>query len=309
MFWSGCQGTRQSPLDRLRDGPYLQSGPEIGRAVKRLEEVRTLAAGLPELDRIPPGKAVSLARFASVAKAQAVARLPEDRRAATLVAFIRTLEASAGDDVIDLFDAVSTTMFSHARATAKEARMRSLRDLDGAALLLRDAGTVLLDDQTADGDVRAAVFAGVERGALAGAVEQITRLAVPSDATYFAELRRHPGKLRYLPALLGGIDLEAAPAGKPLLDALDYLRSLQRGTKKPGPAPTAFAPKAWAGQLKTADGAFDLLGYSLATIDRLRHAIRRRDVFPVRSLRYADPRKALLRPRRISALPHRALRP
>ena len=286
---------RQSPLDRLRDGPYLQSGPEIGRAVKRLEEVRALAAGLPELDRIPPGKAASLARFASVAKAQAVARLPDERRAATLVAFIRTLEASAGDDVIDLFDAVSTTMFVHARATAKEARMRSLRDLDGAALLLRDVGTVLLDEGTADSDVRAAVFAAIRRGALAGAVEQVTLLAVPSDATYFAELRRHPGKLRYLPALLGGIDLEAAPAGKPLLDAVDHLRSLQRGAKRPGPTPTAFAPKAWAGQLKTIDGAFDLAGYRLATVDRLRNAIRRRDVFPVRSLRYADPRKALLK--------------
>ena len=286
---------RQSPLDRLRDGPYLQSGPEIGRAVKRLEEVRELAAGLPELDRIPPGKAASLARFASVAKAQAVARLPDDRRAATLVAFIRTLEASAGDDVIDLFDVVSTTMFSHARATAREARIRTLRDLDAAALLLRDAGAVLLDDDTADGEVRAAVFAGIERTALAEAVAQITLLALPGDATYFAELRRHPGKLRYLPALLGGIELEAAPAGKPLLDAVDHLRSIQRGAKKPGPAPTAFAPKAWAAQLRTSDGAFDLAGYRLATVDRLRHAIRRRDVFPVRSIRYGDPRKSLLK--------------
>src|SRR3546814_21182930 len=57
-----------------------------------------------------------------------------------LVAFIRTLEASASDDVIDLFDAVSTKMFSNARINAKEARMRSLRDLDAASLRLRDVG-------------------------------------------------------------------------------------------------------------------------------------------------------------------------
>lgn len=69
----------------------------------------------------------------------------------------------------------------------------------------------------------------------------------------------------------------------------------QRGARKPGPAPTSFAPKAWAAQLRTSDGALDLAGYRLATIDRLRHAIRRRDVFPVRSLRYADPRKVLLK--------------
>jgi len=46
--------------------------------------------------------------------------------------------------------------------------------------------------------------------------------------------------------------------------------------------------------LKTDDGTFDLTGYRLCTLDRLRRAIRRRDVFPVRSLRYADPRKGLL---------------
>ena len=31
------EGTRQSPLDRLRDGPYIQSGREISRALGRLE--------------------------------------------------------------------------------------------------------------------------------------------------------------------------------------------------------------------------------------------------------------------------------
>ena len=62
----------------------------------------------------------------------------------------------------------------------------------------------------------------------------------------------------------------------------------------PGPAPTVFAPKRWLGQLKTADGSLDLTGYRLCVLDGLRRALRRRDVFPLRSLRYADPRKALL---------------
>lgn len=205
---------------------------------------------MPELDRIPPGKAAALARFAFAAKAQAVARLPDDRRAATLVAFVRTLEASAGDDVIDLFDAVSTTMFARAQATSKEARLRSLRDLDAAALRLRDAGTVLLVDATPDAEVRAAVFRVIDRGSLAAAVERIGALAQPHDDIYFAELRQHHRKIRYLPALLAGLELEAAPAGKPLLDALDHLRALHLGAKRPGPPPTAFAPKAWVGQLK-----------------------------------------------------------
>ena len=114
------EGARQSPLDRLRDGPYIQSGPEISRALTRLDEIRVITEGLPEIDRLPPGRINALARFASAAKAQAVARLPDDRRTATLLAFIRTLEASASDDVIDLFDVVTTTIFSNAQAVSRE---------------------------------------------------------------------------------------------------------------------------------------------------------------------------------------------
>ena len=95
---------RPSALDRLRDGPYLRSGAELYRAVERLDEVRLLTAGLPETSHVPPGRVAALARFATVAKAQAVARMPEERRMATLLAFVHILEATAQDDVLDLLD-------------------------------------------------------------------------------------------------------------------------------------------------------------------------------------------------------------
>lgn len=288
------EGERQSPLDRLRDGPYIQSGREISRAVDRLEEIRALAIGLPLIDRLPPGRVTALARFASTAKAQAVSRLPDDRRAATLLAFIRTLEASAGDDVIDLFDAVTTSMVSEATTAAKQARLRSLRDLDAAALKLRDAAIVILDPETPDDAVRTAIFDLIDRQTLDAAVERVGTLAEPHDEIYFTELRKHNRKIAYTPGLLAGLDLDAAPAGRHLLEAIDYLRVVQSGRKRPGPPPIAFAPKIWLPQLKSPDGAVDLTGYKLCVLDGLRRAIRRRDVFPVRSLRYADPRKGLL---------------
>lgn len=91
---------RQSALDRLRDGPVRQSPAELARAVERLTEVQTLVRGLPSFERLPRSRLLSLARFAGAAKAQAVARMPERRRLATLLAFARTLEATAQDDVL-----------------------------------------------------------------------------------------------------------------------------------------------------------------------------------------------------------------
>ena len=223
-----------------------------------------------------------------------MARLPEERRTATLLAFIHTLEASAADDVIDVFDAVSTAMFSEAEAAAKQARLGSLRDFDDAALKLRDMGIVVFDDATPDDQLRATIFELLGRDALLAAVERVGMLVEPQDETYFKELRKFHRKIRYVPALLAGLELDAAPADRPLLDAVEYLRAVHAGVKRPGPLPTAFAPADWLAQIKTGEGSIDLTGYRLCVLDGLRRGLRRRDIFPVRSIRYADPRKGLL---------------
>jgi hypothetical protein len=134
------EGGRQSPMDRLRSGPTLQSTAELARAIERLEEVRQLAAGLPRTDRLSKTRVLALARFAGAAKAQAVARLPDERRAATLLAFIRALEASAQDDVLDLFDLLVTRMFVDAvRKDIVDDRLTSRPTCTGARMCARRA--------------------------------------------------------------------------------------------------------------------------------------------------------------------------
>jgi TnpA family transposase len=242
---------------------------------------------------VPPGRVVALARFATVAKAQAVARMPLERRTATLLAFVRTLEATAQDDVLDLFDIVVTALFSDAAKVGKNARLRTLRDLDAAALLLRRAGGVLMDDAVADGVVRQAAFSIVPRAILETALKQIDAIVRPAGDLYFIELRAQSTKLRFLPAMLRSIVLGATPAGQPTLDAVLHLR----GTDGRGPAPLApvgFVPSGWKRQVKAPDGGVDSLGYRLCLLDSLRAGIRRRDLFASPSLRYADPRIGLL---------------
>jgi hypothetical protein len=204
-------GGRPSPLDRLRDGPYLRSGAELARAIERLDEVRLLTAGLPTVAHVPPGRVTALARFATVAKAQAVARMPVERRMATLLAFVRTLEASAQDDVLDLLDIVVTKVFADAAAVGKRARLRTIRDLDAAALKLRQAGGVLMDDTVADAAVRERAFAAVPREAFAAALDQIDLLIRPTGDLYFTELRAQHRKLRFVPALLRSFVVRCRP--------------------------------------------------------------------------------------------------
>jgi TnpA family transposase len=288
------EGGRQSPMDRLRSGPTLQSTNELVRAIERLDEVRQLAAGLPPTDRLPKTRVLVLARFAGAAKAQAVARLPDERRAATLLAFLRALEASAQDDVLDLFDLLVTRMFVDAVRKGQEARLRSLGDLDAAALTLSKVCALVLDGAVGDADLRATVFAAVPQTALEAAVTQVESLTRPPYDPYFDELlAQHRRIRRFLPHFVRVVGLGAMPAGRPVLKALHHLRKVEDGGARGSPWPTEFVPKSWERRV-TRNGVVDRRAWTLCLVDRLRGALRRRDVFAMPSLRFADPRIGLL---------------
>jgi hypothetical protein len=129
-------GGHQSLLDRLRKGPYRRSAPELVRALERVEEIRRLGINVSMAHRIPTGRLHALARFANTAKASVIRRLPESRRVATLVAFAGSLEAAALDDALDLLDILITEMFSGAASASDKARLRTIKDLDAAAIQL-----------------------------------------------------------------------------------------------------------------------------------------------------------------------------
>jgi TnpA family transposase len=288
------ENARQSPMDRLRSGPVLQSTPELARAIKRLDEVRQLAVGLPPTDKLPKTRVLALARFANAAKAQAVARMPDERRAATLLAFIRVLEASAQDDVLDLFDMIVTKIWADAIQKGRDARLRGLGDLDAAALTLKAACSLVVNKEIEDADLRKAIFAVVATVDLEAAMAQVDTLARPPDDPYFKELLDQYQRIRrFLPHFARSVRLGAMPAGQPVLKALQHLQKMENGKAHGLKMPLEFVPKSWLRRVIKND-VVDRRAWTLCLVDRLRGAIRRRDIFAAPSLRFADPRIGML---------------
>ena len=95
---------RSSSLVTLRTGAAMVRGPALVRALERLNAVRSLSITVPAAAAIAPTRMAALARFAEKAKVTAVARLPALRRAATVVAFVHSLEASAQDNALEVLD-------------------------------------------------------------------------------------------------------------------------------------------------------------------------------------------------------------
>jgi TnpA family transposase len=289
-------GERSTPLDRLRRAPTRVSGPGLVHALQRVEEFRALEVSDLLRDHVPPGRLKALARYAAAARAQAIARMPADRRIATLLAFAHAFEIVALDDALDLFDLLMHDLVREATSTGEKARVRTLRDLDAAALQLRAACQILLDARIADTGVRRVVFARVPHESLAAATTTVETLTRPADDQYYPELvERYLSVRRFFPALLHTVRFHSTPTGRPLLTALDFLTA--SFTQRPPPmqqAPVDVIPRAWRRVVLDDAKQVERHAYTVCVAAQLHESLRRRDIFVPKSERWGDPRVKLL---------------
>jgi TnpA family transposase len=290
------EGARSSPLDRLRRAPVRVSGPALVTALQRLEHIRTIGVSHVSLEHLPPNRLRDLARYGAAARAQAIMRMAPQRRLATLLAFAHAFEVIAMDDALDVLDLLITDLVREAHHDGQQERLRTLRDLDAAALELWEAIQVLLDEEVAAA-VRYQTFTQIPRQRLVEAGAQVEALARPPDDHYYPELVEHYRRVRlFLPTLLRTIAFDGTQAGQSMLTALDFLRQLE-SQRHPNmqQAPLDFVPGAWRRLVRPPhQAAADRRAYTLCALERLQDSLRRRDVFVSRSERWGDPRLKLL---------------
>ena len=290
------EGFRQSDLDRLRRGPTRVSSPALVQALRRFEEFHDLGVWQFDVAKIPPMRLRTLARYAATAWAPIIARMPDERRVATLVAFAYTFETTALDDALDVLDLLITQTVAQARKLGKKQRLRTLRDLDRAAIDLRKVVTILLDEQIADDGLREQAFACVRPERLQEAIETVERLARPPNDNYHQELVERYNKVRrFLPTLLKTVQFQATSSGQPILDALQFLAGIE-GRRKVDmqEAPRAVISKVWQRLVLDKNAQVDRPAYTLCVLEKLQDGLRRRDIFVVGSDRWGDTRKKLL---------------
>jgi hypothetical protein len=284
-------------FERLRAAPTRRSPTELIRSLERLDAIRarTTRPAIPE--GFPPALLLRLARFGQRAQPAVLARLPEPRRTATLVALLHILEAAAQDDALELFEALAAEAISDAAKAHQQARLRTLRDLDGAALKLAKGWRLLLRDTPPPADWQEHVFDAVPRAEIEAAMERVETLVRPDDACHYEELRRRWRRVRHIfAALLGRVSFGASPAAEPVKKALDYLRALEESWSDAAmrDAPMGAVSRVWRRHVLDARGRVDPRACVFAVLESFRGALKRREIFTAPSIRFADPRRGLL---------------
>ncbi len=218
------ENTWYTPLDQLRRSPTRHSVPALVNALNRLVKVRSLDINVLNFSSIPASRLKALARHAATIRVQAIARMPLERRIATLVAFIHVLEAEAADDTLDVLELLIKDLLAKSVRDGKKERLRTIKDLDAAALQLGSACAVILDPTHEAKNVREVIFQRIPQDKLQASMAKVEELARPPEDDYYPELlKRWTQVRRFLPSLLRTIDFQATKAGQSTLKAMEFL--------------------------------------------------------------------------------------
>jgi len=225
------------------------------------------------------------------------AELVLKRKLATLLAFARTYEMVAMDEALDVFDALTSDILARAEREGRKNRLRTLKDLDAAALILADLSAMVLDEEHyTDALLRAEAFRHISRTSLIEATQMVRTLTRPPDDRHYDEmLDRYHQIRRFLPALLNTVEFEATPNGLPTLNALHFLKQVEvEAGLSWNTAPLAGLPNGWRRLVQPDEQEVDKRAFTVWTIQRCYTALRRRDPFVSRSERWRDVRLDLL---------------
>lgn len=291
------EGKRYSKLDELKNGPTHISSNGLVQALKRYQYIYDLDIGQINIGNIPKAKINQLARYVTVSWAPSIARMPDDRRIAVLFSFAYVYETKALDDALDLLDILITEITATAKRLGEKKRIRSLGDLDKAALKLSDFSDLFLQHEE-DKNLPDVIYKVISRDTISNAVEVIRQIAKPHHDKYYNELlEQYKTVRRFLPTLLNTIKFQTTKEGKPVQAAIEFLASIE-GKRQPSlqNAPLDIVNIGWRNiviNAKTKE--IDRPGYTLCAMDCLQANMHSRDIHVERSERWCDPRAKLLR--------------
>ena len=288
--------SRKTFLEHWRTSPTRISSPALVNALRKLENIQDLSIGKLDISRIPRNRLKSLAKTAFTIRVQAITRMSATKRIATLVAFIYVLEATAIDDALDILESLIKDLFAKSERAGKKERLRTLKDLDAAALELSQVGKIILDENCDDSHVRQQIWSFITQDKLAEVVEKVEKLARLTQDNYYQELLNKWRTVRiFLPTLLRVIEFESNKAGKPILEAWQFLQALEG--KRPSQmsnAPLKIIDKNWASWVVRKDGSIDRKSYTFCILEKLIEGLRCRDLFVNKSERWSNPAVKLL---------------
>lgn len=264
---------RQSPLkpnsrymlehiDRLRCFQALELPEDIGRNIHQ-------------------NRLLKIAREGVQMTPQDLRRFEAERRHATLVAIVLEASATVTDEIIDLHDRIMTKLFATAKNKHHQQFQSEGKAINEKVRLYSAIGQALMRAKETGTDAFDAIEQAIPWDDFIQSVSDANQLSRPGSFDHLHLVdAQFPTLRRYTPQFLNVLTLEAAPVARPVLDAINTVRTMNADNLRavPASAPTAFIKPRWQ-PLVFSDGVIDRRYYEICALSELKNSLRSGDIW------------------------------
>jgi TnpA family transposase len=298
------EGSALTLLGWLRQSPLKPNSKHMLEHIDRLQAWRSLdlPAGIER--QVHQNRLLKIAREGGQMTPADLMKFEQDRRYATLVALAVEGTATVTDEVIDLHDRIVGKLFNAAKHKHQEQFQTDGKAINDKLRLYGRVGQALLEAKQNGRDPFAAIEAIVSWEEFAASITEAQKLAQPDDFDFLYRIGEGYTTLRrYAPELLSVLGLHAAPAAKPVLDAIDLLREMNASNarKLPDNAPVEFIRERWAKLIFTEAGP-DRRYYELCALAELKNALRSGDIWVEGSRQFKNFNEYMVPAQKFTAL-------
>ena len=284
-------------------------------ALERLNRISEFTVSTLKLEDIAENRLAVLIKHGLTNKVQVIGLYSRERCFATLAVTMQHLEKQAIDDVLTVFDTFMRESSLRAQRRYQRQRLRSLGDLDRAALTLRDAARLVLDSNVVNKHLRQRILESIGESTLQQAVLNITELTTPGeDLESQAWKASHAGIARFINLFLETIPFEGQPSADSLLEGITFVKRIARvGGSDWGSPPKGFILKSWLSVIfpkskSTDQSNFNRGAYMVCLAHRLHQGLQRGEVYCPDAIKFNDPRAKLIEPEAWEAVKSEVLR-
>jgi TnpA family transposase len=265
----------------LRQSPRAPTARHLLEHLARLKVLQAL--NLPEgIERqVYQNRLLKIAHEGGQMAPNDLAKFEPDRRYATLVALALETKATVIDEIVDLNDRMIGSLFNRAKRNHEQQFQQSGKAINDKVRLFWRIGQALLEARQAGADPFAAIEAVISWDAFTQSVTEAEKLTQSEDFDYLPLIGDGYSQIRrYVPAFLEALTMQAMPAARDILKAVEILKTMNAGNvrKVPSGAPVSFVGKRWE-RLVFKDTEIDRRFYELCTLSELKNALRAGDIW------------------------------
>ena len=287
--------TNDSLIDYIKRPEPGVTSTTILTMLRKLSIINDIKVHEIDLTPIPRNRLKQLSRYANKSHVATLKRIPMKKRLSVLLAFTIEAKYSLIDDTLDIFDEFIAAIKRDAKNQGQKARLRTLRDLDEAALLLSSVCTIVTENDSIPIDIDNTIYSKTSKSTIEKAIKIIETIARPPEDTYQQEWLTHYNRIhRFLAKFQEGIAFKCTNTAETLLNAYNQLNGLSTKDLIPKESlPSNFNTGAWKRSVFK-DKYIEPKAYTVCVVKMMTSALKRRDIYAVSSERWGDPRLKLL---------------